>query len=308
MNKPLTTTVRACARCEGYHENLTFQPLTNPSEEWSHWAMCPEANEPIMLSFSIDLANKPRIELLLTDDVMRLLDSPAVEALKTIQKQHDPTFLEIVVIEKLTVPKPAENIPSNTTRIIIDSHKESEETPEPLIPSWRGDHFCQLSVAESAHAPHVAYWLQHLLHVIQKDDEWHLKAFKLVGPCEAVPALVMTAEEREDVTNPLLERGIREDDRVLYMARTFPYYKESEGSLFALGDTPRFKDGYALCQMRVEQGPMLQVDILNSRGQILRDISFRQTVSSLMKEISAASHTARIYKLMPFTQKKDEKH
>lgn len=47
---PITTTLTRCARCGQEHVDLVFQPLTQPQEEWSHWAPCPATQEPIMLA------------------------------------------------------------------------------------------------------------------------------------------------------------------------------------------------------------------------------------------------------------------
>lgn len=41
--------VRNCARCKGNHDLLEFVPLECPSDEWTHFAMCPSNNQPIML-------------------------------------------------------------------------------------------------------------------------------------------------------------------------------------------------------------------------------------------------------------------
>jgi len=54
------TTIKGCARCGEDHYNLLVRLFTNPVEiEWqgkkesgyfeiTHWAMCPELNEPIL--------------------------------------------------------------------------------------------------------------------------------------------------------------------------------------------------------------------------------------------------------------------
>lgn len=42
--------VEKCARCGGDHdEPLTFAPLDRPNEAWTHWTMCPNSRQPIML-------------------------------------------------------------------------------------------------------------------------------------------------------------------------------------------------------------------------------------------------------------------
>lgn len=51
------TTVKGCARCEGDHAGLAFEPLRRPMEvepgvrayTYTHWAPCPVTGEPILL-------------------------------------------------------------------------------------------------------------------------------------------------------------------------------------------------------------------------------------------------------------------
>lgn len=52
-----TLDLEQCARCGEDHKTLTFAALTTPMrvdlgqrdwEEFTHWAMCPTLNEPIM--------------------------------------------------------------------------------------------------------------------------------------------------------------------------------------------------------------------------------------------------------------------
>jgi len=46
----ITLRVEKCARCGGDHdEPLTFVPLDRPNEAWTHWTMCPNSRQPIML-------------------------------------------------------------------------------------------------------------------------------------------------------------------------------------------------------------------------------------------------------------------
>jgi len=40
--------VGCCARCGEDHEGVVFIPLTRPSDEFTHWAACPNNGEPIM--------------------------------------------------------------------------------------------------------------------------------------------------------------------------------------------------------------------------------------------------------------------
>lgn len=51
----ITTNVNSCARCGLNHEKLVFEPFLNASGSETHWCLCPESNQPIMLSYcSID--------------------------------------------------------------------------------------------------------------------------------------------------------------------------------------------------------------------------------------------------------------
>jgi hypothetical protein len=49
--------VRRCARCAGDHDDVTFLPFTKPNVvgstgiTYTHFAMCPTTNEPILLRF-----------------------------------------------------------------------------------------------------------------------------------------------------------------------------------------------------------------------------------------------------------------
>lgn len=44
----ITTDVGNCARCKQDHQDLTFDPLSHPTD-WTHWSPCPTNGEPIML-------------------------------------------------------------------------------------------------------------------------------------------------------------------------------------------------------------------------------------------------------------------
>lgn len=55
-NKILETDIRSCARCDGDHDAMKFQPFTRPAfvgatgEVYaSHWAPCPVTGEPLLL-------------------------------------------------------------------------------------------------------------------------------------------------------------------------------------------------------------------------------------------------------------------
>jgi len=45
----VTVSLKRCARCGRDHTNLTFTPFTRPAGTWTHWVLCPETAEPIML-------------------------------------------------------------------------------------------------------------------------------------------------------------------------------------------------------------------------------------------------------------------
>lgn len=45
---PRVKDVHRCARCGAEHL-LTFQPLSNPPEAFTHWATCPTTREPVLL-------------------------------------------------------------------------------------------------------------------------------------------------------------------------------------------------------------------------------------------------------------------
>jgi hypothetical protein len=42
--------VRHCARCDGEHITLRFTSLANPPDGITHWAMCPQMHQPILLT------------------------------------------------------------------------------------------------------------------------------------------------------------------------------------------------------------------------------------------------------------------
>lgn len=56
FDETVTTTLVHCARCGGHHDNLPFKIFTRPVMEhadirpaYTHWAMCPESKQPILL-------------------------------------------------------------------------------------------------------------------------------------------------------------------------------------------------------------------------------------------------------------------
>lgn len=48
-DKTFTTKIDNCARCCQTHLNLEFKEIYNP-KDYSHFAMCPNTNQPILLS------------------------------------------------------------------------------------------------------------------------------------------------------------------------------------------------------------------------------------------------------------------
>lgn len=50
----ITLDLSTCARCNKRHDGVTFRKLTNPIyagpfETLTHWAMCPELDQPILM-------------------------------------------------------------------------------------------------------------------------------------------------------------------------------------------------------------------------------------------------------------------
>ncbi len=45
----ITVTIKSCARCGGDHYDLVFKEMAESSGEYTHFAMCPELSEPILL-------------------------------------------------------------------------------------------------------------------------------------------------------------------------------------------------------------------------------------------------------------------
>lgn len=41
--------VRSCQRCGQDHE-MSFRPLSNPADEFTHWGLCPTLAEPVVLA------------------------------------------------------------------------------------------------------------------------------------------------------------------------------------------------------------------------------------------------------------------
>lgn len=49
VSNAVWTDVKSCARCGGDHDNLVFIKFTNPIDEWTHFALCPYNEEPILM-------------------------------------------------------------------------------------------------------------------------------------------------------------------------------------------------------------------------------------------------------------------
>jgi hypothetical protein len=56
----ITIDVRDCARCAGDHDALVFHPLINPPKGVSHYAMCSDTQQPILLTITIKDINPLR--------------------------------------------------------------------------------------------------------------------------------------------------------------------------------------------------------------------------------------------------------
>ncbi len=51
--EPSTTfNIVTCARCGGKHRDLFFRKLAHPCDEYTHWAPCPNNDEPIMMNLT----------------------------------------------------------------------------------------------------------------------------------------------------------------------------------------------------------------------------------------------------------------
>jgi hypothetical protein len=49
MNEKVITEVRNCARCGEYHKRIVFHAFKRRSPKYTHWAMCPNVREPILM-------------------------------------------------------------------------------------------------------------------------------------------------------------------------------------------------------------------------------------------------------------------
>jgi len=51
--------LKNCARCGGEHADIEFVLLTNPERcRYTHWAMCPVAEQPILLRIAEEVADE----------------------------------------------------------------------------------------------------------------------------------------------------------------------------------------------------------------------------------------------------------
>ena len=56
--KWLSIDIKDCARCGKAHEHLMFMKLKRGGERHTHWAMCPNNCEPVMLVIKPDSKKK----------------------------------------------------------------------------------------------------------------------------------------------------------------------------------------------------------------------------------------------------------
>lgn len=52
MNQPpdrIYCWIRVCARCGGDHKQLVFNRFARQPKEWTHWGICPQTQEPVLL-------------------------------------------------------------------------------------------------------------------------------------------------------------------------------------------------------------------------------------------------------------------
>lgn len=84
-NKVTVKLLVGCPRCGKNHVEVTYNKLTQPCNKYTHWAMCPENSQPILLEITDD-----------TDEI------------------HEDYIEEIVVVSTIHIPpKEAENLYAN---------------------------------------------------------------------------------------------------------------------------------------------------------------------------------------------------
>ncbi len=47
--KPFEIAVKRCARCGKNHKKVLFKPFKNENPTYTHWALCPTNEEPILM-------------------------------------------------------------------------------------------------------------------------------------------------------------------------------------------------------------------------------------------------------------------
>lgn len=52
ITKPVTLDVGHCARCGKNHTQIEFTPFNH--EVYTHWALCPEKNAPILMTMMLE--------------------------------------------------------------------------------------------------------------------------------------------------------------------------------------------------------------------------------------------------------------
>ena len=58
----MKTSVFNCARCGQDHQELEFTRLKRPEAEWTHWAVCPNTGEPVLLKSTIKKIDRPSFD------------------------------------------------------------------------------------------------------------------------------------------------------------------------------------------------------------------------------------------------------
>jgi hypothetical protein len=107
MKKLITTYVRNCARCGKDHPGLTFNIFAeNPPRPFTHWAICPEKIEPILM-IAVE-TNSERVAgvvgecvngllIMALDEIKRL--SPFEEKMKEMEEFH-PRAMKLIKKKK----------------------------------------------------------------------------------------------------------------------------------------------------------------------------------------------------------------
>lgn len=48
----IVVNVKACQRCGENHDGMVFSKLANPADEYTHWGVCPQKHQPVLLGFT----------------------------------------------------------------------------------------------------------------------------------------------------------------------------------------------------------------------------------------------------------------